>query len=232
MWYFIALTLWGFQLIRRSEKNLIYAGMARETAHQLGTPVSSLMGWVKLLKESKGDSRDLMNSMEEDIGRLSEISDRFSKIGSNPQLKPVDLYELVIDVTNYMKYRLPQQSRILLSNDGENNIQIMGDRILLRWAIENLLKNAVDAIGKGAGKIVLSLSSINDEIILDVQDSGKGIPRSEWKNIFRPGYSSKRRGWGLGLSLTQRIVEEIHKGSIKVLQSKPNETVFRLRFII
>ena len=225
---FIVITLWGSQLIRRSEKNLIYAGMARETAHQLGTPVSSLMGWVKLLRENNNSSSAILDSVEEDISRLSEITERFSKIGSKPKLKDLSLNQLIVEVCDYMKNRLPKQSGINIVNSCESNIKIQGDLVLLRWAVENLMKNAVDAIGIGNGVISLSFSKNENTIRMDISDTGKGINRADWKNIFRPGYSSKQRGWGLGLSLTQRIVEEIHGGSIRVLSSKPSKTIFRL----
>ena len=227
---FIAITLWGLQLMRRSETNLIYAGMARETAHQLGTPVSSLMGWVKLLREEKSDHSTILDSVEEDISRLSEISERFSKIGSKPKLNSLSLNELISEVSAYMNSRLPQNSRINITYAGDKNMKIKGDWVLLRWAVENLVKNAIDAVGTGTGKISVIISKSDNGVQLDIRDSGKGINRSDWKNIFRPGYSSKQRGWGLGLSLTQRIVEEIHGGSIRVLSSKPGETIIRLNF--
>ena len=227
---FISITLWGLQLMRRSETNLIYAGMARETAHQLGTPVSSLMGWVKLLREEKSDHSTILDSVEEDISRLSEISERFSKIGSKPKLNSLSLNELISEVSAYMNSRLPQNSRINITHTGDNNMKIKGDWVLLRWAVENLVKNAIDAVGTGNGKISVIISKTDNGVQLDIRDTGKGIHRSDWKNIFRPGYSSKQRGWGLGLSLTQRIVEEIHGGSIRVLSSKPGETIIRLNF--
>ena len=144
---FIVITLWGMQLIRRSEKNLIYAGMARETAHQLGTPVSSLMGWVKLLREEKEDQTTLLNSMDQDILRLSEISERFSKIGSQPKLKEIIVTKLISEVSEYMKNSLPNQSGVEINFTGNSNINIQGDWVLLRWAVENLMKNAIDAMG-------------------------------------------------------------------------------------
>lgn len=227
---FLMLTLWGFQLIRKSEKSFIYAGMARETAHQLGTPVSSLMGWVKLLQDEKGEDNSIVVSMEEDVSRLSEISDRFSKIGSKPQLSQLVLGDLISEVIHYMETRLPKKTELKLSLEGDKTAAIPGDWVLMRWAVENLYKNAVDAMGRGEGEIKASISKSEEYINIDIRDTGKGIPRKDWKNIFRPGYSSKRRGWGLGLSLTQRIVGEIHGGNIKVLKSKPGETVFRLHF--
>ncbi|MDP6853045.1 MAG: HAMP domain-containing sensor histidine kinase [Candidatus Marinimicrobia bacterium] len=227
---FIVLTLWGFQLIRRSEKNLIYAGMARETAHQLGTPISSLMGWVKLLRESKEDHTFLIDAMDEDVARLSEISERFSKIGSQPRLNTLNILEIVQEAVDYIQHRLPKQSEISISLQGDDVLNIPGDKVLLRWAVDNLLKNAVDAISSKSGEISIISFKERDNVVLDIIDSGKGIPRKNWKNIFRPGFSSKSRGWGLGLSLTQRIVEEIHNGNIKVLRSQAGETVFRLEF--
>ena len=227
---FLAITIWGLQLIRRSENNLIYAGMARETAHQLGTPVSSLMGWVNLLREEKEDTPVILDSMEQDISRLSEISERFSKIGSKPNLMELSIADLIAEVSDYIKSRLPKQSGITITHSGGNNINIKGDWILLRWAVENIVKNAIDAIGTGNGDISVTISTTENEVRMDIRDTGKGIPRTDWKNIFRPGYSSKRRGWGLGLSLTQRIIEEIHEGNIRVFRSKPGETVFRLNF--
>ena len=204
--------------------------MARETAHQLGTPVSSLMGWVKLLREGNDNNSYILDSMDQDISRLSEISERFSKIGSKPKLKELFLSELISEVSDYMINRLPKQSGIAITNSGDINVTVQGDWILLRWAVENLMKNSVDAIGVGNGEISTLLSKSANSIQLDIIDTGKGINRSEWKNIFRPGYSSKRRGWGLGLSLTQRIVNEIHGGNIRVASSKPGETIFRLIF--
>ena len=137
---------------------------------------------------------------------------------------------MISEVSDYIKIRLPKKSGIVITNSGDSNITIQGDWILLCWALENIMKNAVDAIGTGKGEISLVILINEIGIQLDISDTGKGIPRTDWKNIFRPGYSSKRRGWGLGLSLTQRIVEEIHEGNIRVFRSKPGETVFRLNF--
>ena len=229
---FIIISLWGFHFIRQGEKSMIYAGMARETAHQLGTPVSSLMGWIKLLHDQKSDTSSILSAMDDDVSRLSEISDRFSKIGSNPILKAVKLYDLISESVNYMENRLPKSSGISLSLNGNPDINIPGDWILLRWAIENVLKNAIDAIGTGEGNIDINIVSEIKYTSTRIIDSGKGIPRRDWKNIFRPGFSSKRRGWGLGLSLTKRIINEIHKGEIKVLRSKPGKTVFQILFQI
>ena len=228
----ISISIWGLQLIRRSEKNYIYVGMARETAHQLGTPVSSLMGWIKLLRGSNSDSSNILNAIDEDIIRLSEISERFSKIGSKPQLKPLIISELIDEVSLYIKNRLPEKSEIKIICKSGKNIYINGDRILLSWAIENLMKNAIDAIGIGNGEIRLIIKLYENSVSLEIKDTGKGINRRDWKNIFMPGFSSKHRGWGLGLSLTQRIIEVIHGGRIRVISSKPLDTIFRLDFPI
>ena len=225
---FVIISLWGFQFFRQGEKNMIYAGMARETAHQLGTPVSSLMGWMKLLRDQKSDISSILSAMDDDVSRLSEISERFSKIGSNPKLKTIEIYDLLSESVNYMQNRLPKYSKIGLTLGGNRDIRIQGDWTLFRWAIENILKNSIDAIGPGGGNISVNIESKKKYSSILITDSGKGIPRKDWKNIFRPGFSSKRRGWGLGLSLTMRIIKEIHQGDIRVLRSKPGETVFQI----
>ena len=225
---FIAITLWGFQLIRFSEKNLIFAGMARETAHQLGTPVSSLMGWVKLLRDEESDTSSILSAMDDDVLRLSEISERFSKIGSKPTLNAIKIYDLILESLNYIQNRLSKKSKINLVLNGNQDIIIQGDWILLRWAIENMLKNAIDAIGIGEGNISINIVTVNKYLSIQITDSGKGISRINWTNIFYPGFSTKTRGWGLGLSLTMRIIKEIHQGNICVLSSKPGETVFKI----
>lgn len=225
---FVFINLWGFQLIRQGEKNMIYIGMARETAHQLGTPVSSLMGWIKLLRDQKSDSSSILSEMDDDVSRLSEISERFSKIGSSPKLKIIKIYDLSSESIHYMQNRLPKNSKIGLAINGNRKIRIHGDWVLLQWAIENVLKNAIDAIGFGVGNISINLVSKKKYLSLLITDSGKGIPRKDWKNIFHPGFSTKPRSWGLGLSLTMRIVKEIHQGDIRVLKSKSGETVFQI----
>ena len=225
---FVILSLWGFHFIRQGEKSMIYVGMARETAHQLGTPVSSLMGWLKLLRDQKSDTSMILSAMDDDVSRLSEISERFSKIGSNPKLKKITLYDVSSESINYMKNRLPKKSKINLTLNGNKDINIQGDWTLLRWSIENILNNAIDAIGIGKGNISINIVSKKKYSTIQITDSGKGIPRKDWKNIFLPGFSGKRRGWGLGLSLTKRIIKEIHQGEIHVFSSKPGKTVFQI----
>ena len=224
--FFTLIAFSGFQLIRKDEKNLIYAGMARETAHQLGTPISSLMGWLKLLEE--GESKDnIIKNINDDLDRLSIISDRFSKIGSIPQMSDVNMHELLFNVCEYIKTRAPKSITFIIEDKINKNI--LGDHILLDWAFQNIIKNSVDAISNNRnGEILITIDIYSGNYLyIDIQDNGKGISRKNRKNIFKPGFSSKKRGWGLGLSLTKRIVEEIHLGKIWLLQSHDNKTIMR-----
>ena len=227
---FISIAAFGIQLIRINERNSIYAGMARETAHQLGTPISSLLGWVELLKDKMlvKKRNKILLSMKNDLGRLSEISDRFSKIGSRVHLKKINLKSLLEKVTMYMSERLPKTSKTSLVLLIKKNASIMGDPVLLSWAFENVIKNSIDAIVSQKGKITISLTRDNNEVTLLFEDNGKGIKRNNWKNIFRPGFSTKKRGWGLGLSLTQRIIKDIHKGRISVVDSSSKGTRIKI----
>lgn len=226
---FILLSLWGMRLIRKSEKNSIYVGMARETAHQLGTPISSLMGWFKLLQEDPKNRDEIMDSIDDDIHRLTAISDRFAKIGSNPKKDDIDICKLIENIALYISHRISDHSKININTKIPESKWILGDETLLSWAFENLIKNSVDAIERGEGDIVIELTSIsNKQIQIDIIDSGKGIPRKDRSNVFKPGFSSKKRGWGLGLSLTKRIIEELHQGKIFVLKSQPGKTVIRV----
>ena len=223
----VSFIVWCFQIIRKGEKNRIYAGMARETAHQLGTPVSSILGWIKLLQEQNKFDMKILNSLKEDVDRLSEVSERFSKIGSKPKFAIFYFYNLIEEVSGYMTNRLPQYSKIKITVSGDKESKIKGDWTLLSWAIENLIKNAIDAIGIGPGEITLNFYISDNKMMLDIIDSGKGINTKDWKNIFRPGFSSKPRGWGLGLSLTERIIKEIHSGGIKVVSSQKGKTIIK-----
>ena len=227
---FIFVFLWAVKIIGQSERNLIYVGMAKETAHQLGTPISSLMGWLKLLYEGETEKSSILNSMDEEILRLKDISERFSKIGSTPKLKIINISDLISNIISYMKVRLPKKSNITLELIGDGNIKIKGDEVLLTWAIENLLKNSVDALVDGSGKIIVNIQNNKKEVLIIVCDNGRGINRKDWNKIFHPGYSTKKRGWGLGLSLTSRIIEEIHSGKIYLLKSRPGETIFKILF--
>lgn len=229
---FITIAAFGIQLIRINERNSIYAGMAKETAHQLGTPISSLMGWVELLKEKMLVKRrnKILSSMKNDLSRLSEISDRFSKIGSKVNLKTVNIKSLLEKVTMYMSERLPKSSKTKIVLRLKNNTNLTGDAVLLSWAFENLIKNSIDATNPETGIIELRLDNTNSAISIFFKDNGRGIKRKNWNDIFRPGFSTKKRGWGLGLSLTQRIIEDIHKGKIVVTDSSKNGTTIKITF--
>ena len=218
---FIFLGFIGFNSIRNSEKRNIWVGMARETAHQLGTPVSALMGWVDRLRTHPKESYNVVKEMESDLKRLEQIGSRFSKMGSDSELKSISLRELVDRQSVYLKKRLPLlKNEIELTVSGIDDIWIEGNEILLGWAIENVIRNGIDSIQREKGKVNISISSDNESGIIQIQDNGAGILKKDWKNIFRPGFSTKERGWGLGLSLVNRIINEIHDGEIKVLHSK------------
>ena len=218
---FIFIGFIAFNSIRNSEKRNIWVGMARETAHQLGTPVSALMGWVDRLRTHPEESTNVVKEMESDLKWLEQIGSRFSKMGSDSELKSISLKELVDRQSAYLKKRLPLlKKEIALTVSGIDNISIDGNEILLGWAIENVIRNGIDSIQSEKGKVDISISSDDVSGIIQIQDSGAGILKKDWKNIFRPGFSTKERGWGLGLSLVNRIINEIHDGEIKVLHSK------------
>lgn len=206
-----------FRASRMSSENKLWAGMAKETAHQIGTPLSSLMGWIEIMKLENVDE-NIVEEVQKDVDRLQTIADRFSKIGSEPNL---DLLNIVDETKKSFDY-LQSRSSKQIDFDFESNTDIVNLLInptLHSWTIENLVKNAIDAI-KGKGKIKVEIRNQEQVIQILVSDTGKGIPKHQFKKIFEPGYSTKKRGWGLGLSLTQRIVEKYHKGSIKVLKSE------------
>ncbi len=224
---FMIIAYFIFSSSRRSEQNQVWAGMAKEAAHQLGTPLSSLMAWVELLK-SKDETKKMVLEMEKDIVRLETITDRFSKIGSKPTLKNMNVVDLITKSTKYLKSRFPEKI-IIETHFEKNQILVPVSQVLLNWVIENICKNAVDAM-KGSGKIMVSLKEEKSYILINISDNGEGIDRSIIKNIFMPGVTSKKRGWGLGLSLSKRIVEEYHKGSLFVMQStKGMGTTFTIR---
>ena len=217
---FIFLGVSGFSFIRNNEKKHIWVGMARETAHQLGTPVSALMGWVDWLKNHPDKTEEIIPEMEADLQRLEQIGRRFSKMGSKSDFEELDLSERVEKIVNYLTKRLPSLGKkVKLVNDIEPGIFIRANGSLLAWSIENIIRNGIDAIEREDGMISISLKKDVDGIKIRIEDNGKGIPKKDWKNIFRPGFSTKQTGWGLGLSLSSRIVEEIHSGSLKVISS-------------
>ena len=218
---FILLGFIGFSVIRNSEKRHIWVGMARETAHQLSTPVSALMGWIEWLKAHPDNCADIIDDMEIDLDRLQKVNNRFSKMGSESEFKEINLSECVELVAEYLRRRLPSLGKnIRITNAIPPDSKYFGNGILLSWAIENVIKNAADAINRDDGKIKITQTEDVNGLYLLITDNGKGIPRRDWKNIFRPGFSTKDRGWGLGLSLTRRIITEIHKGKIRVVQSE------------
>jgi signal transduction histidine kinase len=224
---FMFIAYFMFSASRRSEQNKVWAGMAKETAHQIGTPLSSLMAWTELLKEQKG-TEQMVTEMEKDIKRLETITERFSKIGSKSELQKRDIVSLVSQSIEYLKARMPVNTEFDIEVPNKD-IHIPLNSVLFEWVIENLVTNAVDAM-KGKGKISVGITEEENKIVINISDTGDGIDRSIIKNIFKPGVTSKKRGWGLGLSLSKRIIEEYHKGSIFVMKSEKGKgTTFTIR---
>ncbi len=224
---FILITLLAVGSRNKSTQNQVWAGMAKETAHQLGTPLSSLQGWVEILKET-GKNENIVQEMSKDVDRLKLVSDRFGKIGSTPQLELTNLVPLVTNMVDYIKRRAPE--KVLFSVHSPNGDQIMArlNAPLFDWVIENLLKNALDAM-EGKGDITLQIRDEAHQVTIDVSDSGKGISAKNLSQVFKPGFTTKKRGWGLGLSLSKRIIEQYHKGHLFVKQSEPGKgTTFRV----
>ena len=213
----------GFSFIRSNEKKHIWVGMSRETAHQLGTPVSALLGWIDLLKEDDSNAKDIIPELESDIDRLQQISRRFSKMGSKPDIEEINISNKIENILFYLSKRIPVLgNKIQLINDINSGIIIKANGTLLSWAIENLIRNSIDSIGANKGIIRISLIKTKDKVKIKISDNGCGIPKKDWKNIFRPGFSTKSTGWGLGLSLCQRIIKEVHNGTISILSSELN----------
>ncbi|MEJ2051780.1 MAG: HAMP domain-containing sensor histidine kinase, partial [Calditrichota bacterium] len=230
---FILIAYTGYQTIRRSEQRLIWVGMARETAHQLGTPISSLLGWIELLREQTlpMSAEEIMGHMRRDVRRLEQITSRFSHISSKEVLMETRLVEVIEEVVEYIKKRLPHYNKsVSLKVRGEPDIQLPLNKELMEWALENLIKNGIDAIEGNAGTIEIVASGRDDNTVsIDVIDSGKGIGNhTKRTNIFKPGFSTKKRGWGLGLSLTKRIVEEHHRGKLELISSSRTGTTIRI----
>ncbi|MGA7159433.1 MAG: HAMP domain-containing sensor histidine kinase [Bacteroidota bacterium] len=224
----------GFSYIKRSEQSNIWVGMARETAHQLGTPLSSMMGWVEIMKLQPQQSTKLTETiaeMENDLSRLNKIADRFSKIGSKPDLREEELSEVVRSVILYFQKRIPQMGkRVDIVIEPGEPVRAKVNRELFEWVLENLVKNGLDAMEDGKGKISFRLLRLNGAPVIDVTDTGKGIDTAYRKDIFRPGFSTKKRGWGLGLSLSKRIIETYHKGKLSVKESRLGMgTTFRIK---
>ena len=226
---FLLLAYTAFNTSRKSEQNQVWVGLAKETAHQLGTPISSLMAWTELMKEKFNAEDDpLIAEMENDIKRLEIVADRFSKIGSQPILEEHDVYDVVKDFVEYFKVRVSH--KIAFELEGNPYLKAGLNVPLFDWVLENLLKNAVNAIDNAGNiKVEISGSKTRNQVYIDVTDTGKGIPRSKFETVFQPGYTTRKRGWGLGLSLTRRMVENYHKGQIFVKDSELGKgTTFRI----
>lgn len=238
---FVFLGYIGFSYIKKNEQSNIWVGLSRETAHQLGTPLTSLMGWAEMLKNISPQTEDLKEitgEIDNDLDKLKKIAGRFSKIGSKPKLDKENINALIEKVAGYFEKRIPT----LVSADGISTKKVKIDikssknpeaeinKDLFEWVIENLMKNALDAMNKSSGRIIFNISDTDDEVNIDVSDNGKGIDSKYKKDIFRPGYSTKTRGWGLGLSLSKRIIEDYHKGKLLLLESNSGKgTTFRIK---
>lgn len=234
---FMAVALLFVFTMQEAEQDRVWAGLSKETAHQLGTPISSLNAWQEILRTTYPDDK-LIPEMDADLRRLTTIADRFSKVGSMPELTPTDVTTLLQDTIDYMRKRTSGRVEInlvtsagsLSQEKGRGEALALANAALLSWVIENLLRNAVDAMD-GSGHITVSLSESGDHVLIDITDTGKGIPRRDWHRIFMPGYTTKERGWGMGLSLSRRIINTYHHGRIAVLRSStsaPTGTTFRI----
>lgn len=224
---FILVAYLAFNSSRNAEQNQVWVGMSKETAHQLGTPISSLMAWVELLKMQNIDE-NLIIEFEKDTQRLQKITERFSKIGSVPELIPTDIGDAIQSTVEYLRTRSSEKVKYILDFDPIKKIEAPLNASLFSWVIENLCKNAIDAMN-GNGTIHISLINKGEQLIIDVADTGKGIAKSYFKTVFQPGFTTKKRGWGLGLSLAKRIVENYHRGKIFLKHSEINKgTTFRI----
>lgn len=224
---FIILTMVAISTNYRSRQNQVWAGMAKETAHQLGTPLTSLKGWVEMMKENPSAEK-VVAEMTKDIDRLQLISDRFGKIGSIPHLEPHDVIQQAHQMIEYIRKRSPERVQFLFDTGQSTSLMAPISPPLFDWVIENLLKNALDAM-EGKGKITVRIKDEQGNVVVDVQDTGKGILRKHISKVFDPGFTTKKRGWGLGLSLAKRIVEQYHKGQLFVKESEAGKgTTFRI----
>ncbi|HOI27070.1 MAG TPA: HAMP domain-containing sensor histidine kinase [Paludibacteraceae bacterium] len=224
---FCLIIFYVFTSAKKAEQNRVWVGLSKETAHQLGTPISSLLAWVEILK-SNGVEPDLMPEIEKDVNRLRTIAERFSKIGSIPEKENICLNDLIDNSLSYMRKRTSSKIAITCVYDMSSPVYLRLNKPLFEWVIENLCKNAIDAM-EGEGRIDVHVFEKEDKIGIDVQDTGKGIAKSKFNTVFKPGYTTKKRGWGLGLSLVKRIIEEYHEGKIFVKKSEINKgTTFRI----
>ena len=225
---FVVVGYMGFSHVRRNEQSNLWVGMAREAAHQLGTPISSLMGWLEIMRSAPKADQAVLSEVDRDIQRLSLVTQRFNAIGSSPHLKPQSLDAVISSTAEYIRRRMPQGKVSLNTNIPEHG-HVALNAELFAWVIENLLKNALDAMDKEHGHISITVRKEGREICVECSDNGKGIERRNWNDVFRPGYTTRKRGWGLGLSLAKRIVEEYHGGSLVLAESAPGRgTTFRI----
>jgi signal transduction histidine kinase len=224
---FILITIFSIRSSYRSAQNQIWAGMAKETAHQLGTPVSSLEGWIEMLKEKSGNEK-IVQELEKDVDRLRLVSDRFGKIGSTPHLEEIDLVSQINTMVDYMRKRATGKMNFSVNTHGQKQVIARVSAPLFDWVIENLLKNALDAL-EGKGAIIVDIIEENKVVHIDITDTGKGIARQNIPMVFKPGFTTKKRGWGLGLSLSRRIIKQYHQGEIFVKHSELGKgTTFRI----
>lgn len=215
----------SFNSARRAEQNRVWVGMAKETAHQLGTPISAIIAWVehlKMVREKDEEVMEVVQELNNDVDRLNLIADRFSKIGSTPKLQPIDIYEELEKCRDYMVRRAPRRVSFEFPHPAAGHAMVMVNPPLFDWVIENLLRNALDAM-EGRGTISATVQEEKNNIHIDITDTGKGIPAGKFKRVFQPGFTTKKRGWGLGLSLAKRIIQEYHSGKIFVKKSVENE---------
>ena len=222
---FVGIGYTGFSTARKAEQNQVWVGMAKETAHQLGTPISAILAWLQHLRESElngEEQKEIINELSKDVDKLELIADRFSKIGSAPDLIRTNVSDSLDEVKKYMEKRAPKGVLFEFPRDDTNYLADINPH-LFTWVIENLMRNALDAIPDGKGKIAINLTKDRSNVHIDITDSGKGIPSGDLKSIFQPGFTTKSRGWGLGLSLAKRIIENYHKGRIFVKRSAPGE---------
>lgn len=223
--YFL-FSFWFLRTIKKTDEGYLWAGLAKETAHQIGTPLSSMIGWMEIMKLDNPESEGV-HEMEKDIERLRTISERFSKIGSVPELNDMNFNETIVENYNYLKTRISKKINFSLHLP-TYTILVPHNKILMSWVIENLVKNAVDAM-KGEGTLDMSVFERNKNILIEVKDSGSGMTKQQARNAFKPGYSTKKRGWGLGLSLARRVIHEYHNGDIKISQTEVGKgSTFRI----
>jgi two-component sensor histidine kinase len=229
---FIALGYVGFSTARRSEQNQVWVGMAKETAHQLGTPISAILAWIehlRLMHDDNAETQEVVNELDKDVDRLKLIAERFSKIGASPELTPINIYSQLEECRSYMQRRSPRKVKFEFPDPQTAPFIVNINAPLFDWVIENLLRNALDAMESGTGTIKAEVYEEKSNICIEVSDTGKGIPSNKFKTVFQPGYTTKKRGWGLGLSLAKRIVESYHNGKILVKKSNNEGTTFLIK---